>query len=285
MRLKLTLALSAAMVMSTLMGTAGPAQATADATYYVSVGDSAAAGFQPPGHFSRGYADQLYHRIQSRLPHLQLLKLGCPEETTESLISGIGSPCAYPAGSQLDEATSFLQAHEGQIAFVTINIGGNDVLEACFDGALLHLACVKSVMPAVEANLASILEALQAAAPGVPIAGMSYWDPFLGFWIFGPFGQQLAKIDEQGFQAMNAGLVSTYQNEGALVADVAGPDFFNIADFTDLVRTKWGVVPVNVANDCTWTWFCRRGPLGGDIHPNTRGYGVIAEAFETVLPL
>ena len=84
---------------------------------------------------------------------------------------------------------------------------------------------------------------------------------------------------------MNDGLVGTYQDEGALVADVAGPAYFNIADFADLVKTKWGVVPVNVANDCTWTWLCRRGPLGGDIHPNGRGYGVIADAFEAVLPL
>jgi len=119
----------------------------------------------------------------------------------------------------------------------------------------------------------------------VPVAGMSYFDPFLGFWIFGSIGQKLAQIDNEGFQAMNAGLVSTYQDEGALVADVAGPEFFNIGDITDLVATKWGLVPVNVANACTWTYFCRRGPLGGDVHPNTKGYGVIADAFEAVLPL
>jgi hypothetical protein len=31
---------------------------------------------------------------------------------------------------------------------------------------------------------------------------------------------------------------------------------------------------------CEWTWFCSIG----NIHPNTAGYGVIAEAFEQVLP-
>jgi lysophospholipase L1-like esterase len=284
MRRKLSLVMLA-MVTATVIVTGGPVLATGEATYYVSLGDSAAAGFQPNGHSSRGYADQLYHRIHSRLPHLRLLKLGCPGETAESLISGVDSPCAYQSGSQLNEATSFLTAHTGQIAFITINIGGNDVVESCFDGARLHLACVQAVMPGVESNLASILEPLQAAAPGVPIAGMSYWDPFVGFWIFGPFGQKLAKINSPGIQAMNAGLVSTYEAEGALVADVAGPAYFNIGDFTDMVKTKWGLVPVNVANDCTWTWMCRRGPLGGDSHPNSKGYGVIADAFEAVLPL
>jgi lysophospholipase L1-like esterase len=285
MRRRLTLTVLAWILGATVIGTAGPALAAGDVTYYVSLGDSAAAGFQPPGEFARGYADQLYHRVHSRQRQLRLVKLGCPGETSESLISGIDSPCSYPSGSQLDEATSFLRAHPGQVSFITINIGGNDVLDACFDGETLHLRCVKGLMPAVQANLASILEALQAAAPGVPIAGMSYWDPFLGFWIFGPFGQQLAKTNDQGIQAMNSGLVSTLQDEGALVADVAGPEFFNIGDFTDMVATKWGVVPVNVANDCTWTWFCRRPPLGGDPHPNAKGYGVIADAFQAVLPL
>jgi hypothetical protein len=81
-------------------------------------------------------------------------------------------------------------------------------------------------------------------------------------------------------------LVSTYEDEGALVADVAGPDFFNTADFTDLVLTKeWGEIPVNVANDCAWTWFCAKPPHGGNVHPNTEGYGVIAAAFAAVLPI
>jgi lysophospholipase L1-like esterase len=285
MRARLTMMLAAAL--TTVLVGAVPARAASTATYYVSLGDSAAAGFQPTGQLARGYADQLYHRIHSSFQELSLVKLGCPGETTESLISGIDSPCTYPSGSQLNEATSFLLAHPGQVAFITINVGVNDVLGSCFDDetGVLHLACVHSVMPGVQANLASIIEALQAAAPGVTIAGMSYWDPFLGYWIVGPDGQVLAHTDEQGIEAMNGGLVATYRDEGALVADVAGPAFFNIADFTDMVETKWGTVPVNVANACTWTWFCTRGPFGLDPHPNTKGYGVIADAFEAVLPV
>ena len=214
------------------------------------------------------------------------MKLGCGGETTETLISG-GLPwCTYPSGSQLNEATKFLQTHPGQVAFITLDIGGNDVLINCWDPdtGVVDLACVQAQMPDVQANLAYIIETLQAAAPGVPIAGMSYWDFFLGYWIRGQDGQTLAHADDQAIQAMNAGLVSTYQDQGTLVADVAGPDFFNIGDFTDMVSGRWGQVPVNVANDCSWTWFCAKPPICCDLHPNTQGYGVIADAFEAVLP-
>jgi lysophospholipase L1-like esterase len=258
-----------------------------EATYYVSLGDSAAAGYQPVGSYSRGYADQLHRRIQATVPQLRLLKLGCPGETAESLISGTDSPCDYPSGSQLNEATGFLQTHPGQIAFITINIGVNDVLDRCLNGltGIIDFLCVRRAMPALQADLASIIEALRDAAPGVPIAGMSYWDPFLGFWTFDPVGKVVAVIDNRSMQALNAGLADTYQDEGALFADVAGPEYFNIGDFTDLVSTRWGRVPVNVANACRWTWFCAGSPFQGDPHPNTMGYGIIADAFQAVLPV
>jgi hypothetical protein len=44
-----------------------------------------------------------------------------------------------------------------------------------------------------------------------------------------------------------------------------------------------GPVPLNVANDCNWTWNCTPPPLGWDPHPNTEGYGVIARAFAHVV--
>jgi len=135
----------------------------------------------------------------------------------------------------------------------------------------------------VRANLATILRAIHTAAPGVPVAGMSYWNPFLGLWVTGPEGAQQARAASYAMQALNAALVSTYRDEGALVADVAGPAYFDIANFDQSTLTRWGPVPTNVATACRWTWFCRRPPLGPDPHPTTRGYGVIADAFAAVL--
>ena len=66
------------------------------------------------------------------------------------------------------------------------------------------------------------------------------------------------------------------------VSDVAGA--FAIDDFTDVVPLHGvGPVPLNVANDCNWTWNCTPPPLGWDPHPNTEGYGVIARAFAAVV--
>src|SRR5205807_182173 len=160
-----------AMCAIALAAATGAAEAASGkATYYVSLGDSAAAGLQPIGYTeNRGYADQLYEHVRSRLHDFKLLKLGCSGETTDSLISGIDSPCTYPSGSQLNEAITFLRTHPGHVRFITIDIGGNDAVfvGGCWDPdtGLLDLACVQEKMPAVQTNLAYIIRALQAAAP------------------------------------------------------------------------------------------------------------------------
>src|SRR6266550_1668499 len=51
--------------------------------YYLSLGDSLAAGTQPGRLFTNeGYADQLATLLRPRMPNLRLVKLGCPGETT-----------------------------------------------------------------------------------------------------------------------------------------------------------------------------------------------------------
>jgi lysophospholipase L1-like esterase len=149
---------------------------------------------------------------------------------------------------------------------------------------LIDVRCTEQILPGVTAGLNTILGRLQAAAPGVPIVGMTYWDPFLGFWVLAPaHGQDIARQDEAAEEVLNAGLVDAYADSGAAVADVTGPDFFDTDNFRDMVWTEqWGKIPVNVANACAWTWFCSRD-YTFDVHPNTSGYGVIAEAFEEVL--
>jgi lysophospholipase L1-like esterase len=110
--------------------------------YYVSLGDSLAAGSQPAivsdsDQTDEGYADQLYAILHTRDPKLRLEKLGCGGESTTSMINGpsTGSPSCdprlyksrYPHGTQLAEALSFLHAHRQFVDLVTIDIGSNDV--------------------------------------------------------------------------------------------------------------------------------------------------------------
>jgi len=251
--------------------------------YFVSLGDSLAAGVQPIGdpsdayRTSDGYAEQLLATAQARWPKLALEKLGCPGETTTTLIKG--GICTYPHGSQLDEATSFLRAHRDLVAFVTIDIGANDF--PCYAAE-----CIPAGVSAIQANLPRIVSALrEAAGPDVPIVGMTLYNPLLANWLTGPDGQALAQASAtQLVGPVNGMLRAIYRGSGADVADVeAAFQSFDFATIVDL--PGFGPAPLNVARICQWTWVCAPPPLGPDNHANHDGYAVIARAFATALGL
>src|SRR5574337_1030485 len=257
-----------------------PVAASAAKPYYVSLGDSLAAGYQPTGSFDQGYADQLFKALQDKIPNLKLVKLGCPGETTVTMTTG--GVCAYSHGSQLDEAVAFLRDHKGSVVLITIDIGANDV--DCSITMPLDMRCITDASAAVETNLPSILTALRAAVgPGVPMVGMNYYDPYLAFWFQGEGGRAAATDSRQAFLKFNDSLETIYKAAGSPVADVEGA--FSTTDFaTKVVSPDFGTIPLNVARICQWTWMCALAPLGPDVHANTEGYGVIAGAFLKVLP-
>jgi lysophospholipase L1-like esterase len=246
--------------------------------YYLALGDSLAQGYQPiggpwsplgfPG-YNQGYPDQLLKLIRQPNEQLRVVKLACGGETTTTMIAG--SPwCGvhFPAGSQLAEAKAFLQAHQGEVTLVTIDIGGNDLIAADGGG-----------IPAVEANLPTILQQLRdAAGTEVPIIGMTYYDPFLpGAW-FGSHDVTVLQGAVDGVVGFNGVLEGLYAAAGDPVADVEGA-----FSTTDLGDANGNGVPDDVDNVCAWTWMCFSPPHGPDIHPNDAGYAVIAQAFEDVL--
>ena len=99
------------------------------ATYYLALGDSLSQGVQPDAaggdvETGQGYADQLYAALLPAHPGLRLVKLGCPGETSKTMIDG--GICRYPGGSQLAAAVAFLRAHRGRMFLITIDIGAND---------------------------------------------------------------------------------------------------------------------------------------------------------------
>jgi len=251
--------------------------------YQVSVGDSLAAGVQPIGspddlfRTTDGYAEQLLAKARLRWPKLTLEKLGCPGETTTTMIRG--GICAYPHGSQLDEAVAFLKAHRSLVAFVTIDLGANDF-------PCQAAECIPAGVAAIQSNLPSILAALrQAAGSDVPIIGMTIYNPFLANWLTGPQGQAIAQASaSQLMGPVNAVLRAIFEGSGAQVADIEAA--FSSNDFTTQVTLPGvGSVPLNVARICMWTWVCAAPPLGPDNHANRDGYGAIAGAFAAVLGL
>ena len=252
-------------------------------TYYVSVGDSLAAGVQPIGDPSdlfrtnAGYAEQLLAMAKAEAPKLTLVKLGCPGETTTTMI--VGGICSYDHGAQLDEAVAFLRAHREQVAFVTIDIGANDF-------PCQAAQCVPAGVAAIRTNLPGILAELRAAAgPDVPIVGMTIYNPFLALWFSGPDGQAFARASaSQLLGPVNAVLRGIYEGSGDGVADIERA--FSSNDFDTLVSIPGAdTVPLNVARICMWTWVCAPAPYGPDNHANADGYAVIARAYADALGL
>lgn len=274
---------AAALIVSVLQVGMPAARAGADATFYLALGTSLAVGFQPNrGETPKGYVDVLWQRMSEQLPGLGLHNVGCAGETSSSMIHGIHPHCQYPEGSQLDAAVAFLQAHPGQVAFITVEVGANDFAGACLkDNGRLDRACASDLLPRLQTRLTRIVDALTAAAPGVPIVAMNYYDPLLGFWGLVPGGRALARADQRVWADFNAASEDAYTAAGAAVADVAAT--FQIDDFTDTVVVPGrGELPVNVARTCQWTWFCTP-KFAGDVHANAIGYRKIADTFAQTL--
>jgi lysophospholipase L1-like esterase len=257
--------------------------------YYLALGTSLAVGYQPGrGETDKGYVDDLWRSVGQQIPSLDLRNVGCPGETTRSMITGKHSLCHYAAGSQLDAAVAFLTAHPGQVAFITLEVGANDLVDHCFDDrtGLIDKACAADLSSGLESRLNHIADALATAGPGVPIVAMTYYDPFLGLWGLIPGGRALAHADQRAWRVFNGALATAYEGAGATVADVAAT--FRIDDFADTVKVPGrGRIPVNVALTCKWTWFCTP-KFFPDPHANQTGYRKIARTFyrelQTLLP-
>ena len=254
--------------------------------YYVSLGDSYAAGYQPTRGITRnGYADQLVADEQ-RLGHrYQLVNFGCGGATTTSILTAARCPApalhgaSYGGAPQASAAEAFLRAHPGQIGFVTVSIGGND-LTMCA-GVADPIGCVTTALAGVRANLALLASGLRAdAGPAVPLIGLTYPDVILGQWVHPPVSRSLAQLSVTAFRALiNPTLRETYATAGARFVDVTAAT----GAYVPLTRTvrlpPYGTVPTAVASVCRLTYYCALG----DIHPKTAGYGVIARLLVAAL--
>jgi lysophospholipase L1-like esterase len=255
----------------------GPAR-TPMPRYYLAMGDSVPV-FPDP---TTSYAADLTAFYRTQIPGFTLINIACSSETTTTLLHG--GICTYPAGPQINAAEAFLAAHPGQVALITIDIGGNDVLPCA--SAPTSATCFTQALHTMDVNLTQILARLRQAAGGsVPIAAMNYYDPLLIDWLDGPAGQAQARLSVTGIGVLNTHLASDYASFGITVADVAAS--FSIEDFSDLVSSPWGTIPKNVALSCTWLDVqCRiGGPQGFGDDPNEAGSRVIAAAFEQVINL
>ena len=279
---------------------AAPLSASASASaqpgthlYVLALGDSLTAGVQPLGpqtvfggspdeevnRSGAGYADQLVASLRAKGMKVSLANLACNRETTQTMIDGAGSLCTYPHGSQLAEALQFLHAHGKHTLAVVMSLG---LADAAFSCGWFDTGCYADRFATAGANLETILGALRAEGGGVPIATLNYADPFLVAWIVPELGgSPVAYYSVPAFADPARQFVeAAYTPFGVTIVDTYG--LLQTNNFVDMVSIPvFGQVPVNVANICTYTWIC----TWGDLHPNSAGYGLIADAFEQALGL
>lgn len=276
------LAVAATAAAAVLTGCSGSAPAPAPATYYLALGDSLSQGVQPNAagtstETSQGYPNLVYAQLRGTHPTLRLTQLGCPGETTETMMHG--GICHYPGGSQLAAADDFLRAHRGHVLLVTIDIGANDLQDCASGLSLSDLTSCFGPFRTAAADVTSILQSLRAAAgPGVRVVGMNYYLPELSEWRDGTLGQAIARASELIAVVYNELLDRAYDQANVAVANVFGA--FDTTDFGDPVTVPGtGSLPRNVALLCEWTWQCAPPPRGPNQHANAAGYRVIADAF------
>ena len=281
----LAAAVAACLAGAVAAGCSGPAHArhsAPPASYYLALGDSLSQGVQPdPAGASvktrDGYADQLYADLHRHVPGLRLADLGCPGETTATMIHG--GICSYRAGSQLAAAVRFLRAHRGHVPLITLDIGANDPNSCVTHPSLLKIMpCLGKAAMGTSGNLTKIVSTLRAAAGHARIIGMNYYLPELAEWRDGFLGETLARAAEFAAAGYNNLLARVYQEFGVRTANVFGA--FHTSDFANDVTVRgYGRLPRNVAAICQWTWQCAAPPRGPNQHANQAGYAVIARAF------
>ena len=253
---------------------AGPPQ-NLPARYYVALGDSlATGGGATPGH---GYVDDVFAFAKRSNPGLALENLGCAGDSTTRMING-GLCHTYTTGNQLGDAKAFLSTHRGQVSFVTIDIGGDDI-GGCASGSSISVSCFEAGLQRVETNLPQILGQLRAAGGAVPFLGLTYYDPYLAYWLEGGAGQAAARQSLVLVKQFNRELRRIYRTYSVRVVD--GAAAFHTSDFRPDGSFAGQTLPLNVDRICEWTHMCSFGANIGTAlmhngrHANDTGYGVL----------
>jgi hypothetical protein len=259
---------------------------TSTTGFYLDLGASASVGVQPTITSPRGqdtddgYANDLVTYEAARGNNLVLTQLGCPGESTESMLNG-GDNCYAYHDSQFREALMYLRSHQGNEGVVTIDLGFNNV-RRCFNNEMVNDTCVKSEIAQVHEQLPTILNGLEnVAGPDVSFVGLGHYDPFLADALLGSAGGQFAQETSDTMSRLNAALQSIYTHAGIPMATIGTA--FESRDVAKVMLTGVGMVSENVAQTCALTWMCDIAPYGPNVHPNDEGYATMAAAIEGVL--
>lgn len=251
--------------------TTAPSPSASGGGLYVALGDSLAAGYQPGGAELRdtAYPALTANRLESGGGALTLENLGCSGETTTSLVKG--GKCDFAAGSQLEQAEKLLKDSK-DVALVTIDIGGNDLLRCVRGGAQIDTACVSSGVSTVKKNLPAILKRLRTAAgPDVPVLVLGYYNPWLAAKAL---DQPVKGVDEaaKAYTGLSKAIESAAKSTGTTFVGL--DEAFSTNDTTP-TTINGRSVPENAAKICTLTNIC----TAADIHLTDEGAATVARVL------
>ena len=202
-------------------------------SFYVALGDSNAHGHtadnvpdDPQCHSNKapGYVCVVYRYFLHRYPSVQVRNFSrSGADSCEVAGAGHGCQDTIPRTSQLAKALPFLRAHRGHIRLVTIDLGGNDVLEVALQG-LNDLPATEAKLPSIYAafrtNLDTIFRQLRSAVPRARIAASTQWNP-LGGLGSPPLPAGFPVAAQSALDAINAVVASEAPKYGITVADAA----------------------------------------------------------------
>jgi len=259
---------------------------TVSPAFYLALGGSASVGVQPTVAVpkgqptNQGYANDIVAYEAARGVTVQLTQLGCPGESTATMING-NDQCYRTHDTQLAQAMSFLLRHRSDQGIVTIDLGYNN-LRSCFKAKTVNQLCVANQLALVRQQLPTVIAGLKnSAGVGVTFVGVGHYNPFLASGVSGPTGQEFATDTNAVIGQLNSTLQVLYTNEGIPLAPVATT--FQGRDVQRVRVSGGAVLPDNVARACALTWMCEAAPYGPNMHPNDAGYAAIALAIESVL--
>jgi lysophospholipase L1-like esterase len=260
----------------------------ATSEFYLDLGASVSVGVQPSARLPHGqrthdgYANELTTLEASNGVALRLHELGCPGESTTTMLTG-NDHCYHGSATQMNAAVEFLAAHYDETGLVTIDLGFNDLMP-CLRHEILKRACLSDHLARVKSQLARIVALLRAAAgPNVTFVGVGHYNPFLADWLYGSRGRRFATASVGAMGELNQTLASVYGSFSIPMADVAAA--FRPVSNQPVNLAPFGQVPADVAITCAMTWMCQAPPYGPNIHPTDLGYRTIASAIAAVLPV
>ncbi len=252
-------------------GSATPSASASAGRTYLALGDSLAAGYQPGGTELRdtAYPALAATRLSRGGSPVTVENLACSGETTGTFLTG--GKCDFAAGSQVAQAEAFLHDHRGEVALVSVDIGGNDLLR-CAAKLQVDAACASAGLGTVRKNLPTIVERLRAAAgPDVPVLVLGYYNPWLASSYLGAGKAQLA-VATKAFTDLDAQIAAGAKKGGGRFVSL--DEAFGLDDTTPTTFNGRSV-PTNVAQVCSLTYIC----TAFDIHLTDEGAAVVGRVL------